>query len=259
MTRRAPRGRIDALLVERGLAPTLEKARAHILAGEVVVGERRADKPGEPVPADAPLRLRLRTRGDAFVSRAAGKLVHALDTFGLEPAGLVVLDLGASTGGFTDVLLRRGARRVYAVDVGTNQLHATLRADPRVVVLEETHARDVSAALVPEPIDALVADVSFISLCAALPAPLERLAPRAWVAVLVKPQFEARRAEVEEGGRVTRPEVIERVCAEVAACLTARGFVCEAPVDSPVPGAQSGNVERLLVARRGAADAPAQA
>ena len=259
MTRRAPRGRLDTLLVERGLAPTLEKARAHILAGEVVVGERRADKPGEPVPADAPLRLRLRTRGDAFVSRAAGKLVHALDTFGLQPAGLVVLDLGASTGGFTDVLLRRGARRVYAVDVGTNQLHATLRADPRVVVLEETHARDVSAALVPEPIDALVADVSFISLCAALPAPLERLASRAWVAVLVKPQFEARRAEVEEGGRVTRPEVIERVCAEVAACLATRGFVCEAPVDSPVPGAQSGNVERLLVARRGVADPPERA
>jgi 23S rRNA (cytidine1920-2'-O)/16S rRNA (cytidine1409-2'-O)-methyltransferase len=254
--RRPQRPRLDTLLVERGLAPTVEKARAHVLAGEVVVGERRADKPGERIAADAAVRLRLRTLGDAWVSRAAGKLLHALDTFGLDPKDQVLIDLGASTGGFTEVLLRRGARRVYAVDVGHNQLHARLRVDPRVVVLEQTHARDLDATRVPEPADALVADVSFISLRAALPAPLERLAPVAWVAVLVKPQFEARRDEVQPGGRVDDPEVVARVCREVAECLEARGFHCEAPVDSPVPGAQSGNVERLLVARRGAGSGP---
>jgi TlyA family rRNA methyltransferase/putative hemolysin len=163
----ARKSRLDALLVARGLAPDLAKARGLIMAGSVVVGEQRVDKPGAPVAEDAPVRVR--GKGHDYVSRGALKLVHGLDHFAVPVDGRTCLDLGASTGGFTQVLLERGARRVYAVDVGRDQLAWALRQDARVVSLEQTHARDLTPAIIPEPIDLLVADVSFISLRQALP------------------------------------------------------------------------------------------
>jgi 23S rRNA (cytidine1920-2'-O)/16S rRNA (cytidine1409-2'-O)-methyltransferase len=239
------RKRADALLVERGLAPDLARARALILAGEVVAGDRRVDKAGEALPADAPLRLK--ERAHPYVSRGGVKLAHALDHFRLDPAGRIALDLGASTGGFTDVLLRRGARRVYAVDVGYGQLAWSLRGDPRVVVLERTHAKDLDAALVPEPVEVLVSDVSFTSLVRVLPPVLPLLAPGAVAVLLVKPQFEAAPGEVEAGGVVRDAATRARVAAEVAADVERLGFAARGLVESPLPGAE-GNVEYLLAA-----------
>lgn len=243
----ARKSRLDALLVARGLAPDLAKARGLIMAGSVVVGEQRVDKPGAPVAEDAAVRVR--GKGHDYVSRGALKLVHGLDHFEVPAAGRTCLDLGASTGGFTQVLLERGARRVYAVDVGRDQLAWALRQDPRVVSLEQTHARDLTPEVIPEPIDLLVADVSFISLRQALPPVFPLLAPGADLVVLVKPQFEAQPGEVEDGGLVRDPAVHARTCAEVAAALSAAGFGVRPAIACALRGT-TGNQEYLLAARR---------
>lgn len=235
--------RLDLLLVARGLAPTREKAQAMILAGLVSVEGRRAEKAGEGVPEDA--EVEVAGPPHPYVSRGGVKLAHALDHFGLDPAGRTCLDVGASTGGFTDCLLQRGAARVYAVDVGYGQLDARLRADPRVVVREKVNARNLSAADVPEPVDLAVADVSFISLRLILPAIVARLAPGAAVVVLVKPQFEAGRGEVPRGGVVTSEETRRRVVAEIEAAGRELGLEVLGAVPSPILGAR-GNAEFLV-------------
>ncbi len=241
------RVRLDALLVARGLAPDLEKARRLVMAGTVIVGEHRLDKPGASVPEDAPVRVR--GRGHDYVSRGALKLVHGLDHFGVDVRECVCLDLGASTGGFTQVLLERGARRVYAVDVGHDQLAWALRQDARVVNLERTHARDLSPRLVPEPVERVVADVSFTSLRAVLPPVFPLLAPGAVLVVLVKPQFEARADEIAPGGLVHDAAVQARTCAEVGALLTESGFEIRPAVPCALKGG-TGNQEYLLAASR---------
>ncbi len=226
---RPPKERVDALLVARGLAPDLAKAGALIMAGQVVVGERRADKAGERVPLEAPLRVKGR-KAHAYVSRGGVKLAGALDHFGVDPTSLVGLDLGASTGGFTDCLLQRGARRVYAVDVGYGLLDWTLQTDDRVVNLERTHAKDLTVDLVPEPVDLLVADISFNTLGRLLAPAVPLLAPTAQALLLVKPQFELDAADVGEGGIVRDPAAWDEACRRVAAAvvevgLTPRGTV----------------------------------
>ena len=180
--------RVDALLVERGLAPDLAKARALVMAGAVVAGEHRIDKAGQRVSPGVALRVKGR-RSHPYVSRGGIKLAHALDHFAIDPAGWICLDLGASTGGFTDCLLQRGAARIYAVDVGYGQLDFKLRQDDRVVNLERTHARDLDPEHIPERIDLLVADISFNALGRILPPSLDRLRPGASLVLLVKPQF----------------------------------------------------------------------
>jgi len=235
--------RLDLLLVARGLAPTREKAQAMILAGLVSVDGRRAAKAGEGVPEDAAVEVA--GPPHPYVSRGGVKLARALDHFGLDPAGRTCLDVGASTGGFTDCLLQRGAARVYAVDVGYGQLDARLRADPRVVVREKVNARALSAAEVPERVDLAVADVSFISLRLILPAIASRLAPGAAVVVLVKPQFEVGRAEVPRGGVVRSEETRRRVVGEIEAAGRALGLEVLGAIESPIRGAR-GNAEFLV-------------
>ncbi len=244
---RAGRSRLDVLLVERGLAETREKAQALVLAGAVEVAGRPARKAAEPVDRDA--ELHVVRAADGFASRGGTKLEHALDRFGVLVADLVWLDAGASTGGFTDCLLRRGARRVYAVDVGRGQLHPRVRGSRRVIGLESTDARVLDRSLVPEPVDVLVADVSFISLRLVLPAAVALLAPAAAMAVLVKPQFEAGPAHVRKG--IVRDEGVRRtVCAEMAGFVAALGFEVLGVIPSPIEGGD-GNREYLLGARRG--------
>jgi 23S rRNA (cytidine1920-2'-O)/16S rRNA (cytidine1409-2'-O)-methyltransferase len=247
--RKAPaKTRLDLALVERGLAESRTKAQALILAGLVFSGERRLDKPGLPVAPDQSLEVR--GQAHPWVSRGGVKLAHALDRFGIDPAGGVWLDLGASTGGFTDVLLARGAAKVYAVDVGHGQLAWKLRQDPRVVVLERTNARYLSQQEVPEPVDGIVCDVSFIGLEVVLPAPLALAAPRARLVALIKPQFEVGPAEVGKGGIVRDPDLHRRVCARVADWLGRQaGWRVLGVIDSPIAGAD-GNREFLIAAER---------
>src|SRR4051812_13412210 len=203
--------RADVLVQQRGLAESRTKAQALILAGSVVAGDHRVEKPGQLLDEAVDLRVKEQLR---FVSRGGLKLEKALDHFALSPAGRVCADLGASTGGFTDVLLQRGAVRVHAVDVGYGQLHPRLRADPRVVVHERANARELK---LPEPCSAAVADLSFISLRLVLPALVAALRPAdAWTCVLVKPQFEAGRAEVGKGGVVRDPAVHARVVLQIS-------------------------------------------
>jgi 23S rRNA (cytidine1920-2'-O)/16S rRNA (cytidine1409-2'-O)-methyltransferase len=240
--------RLDQLLVDRGLAPSRSRAQAMVLAGEVFTGERRLDKPGQPVPPELAVAIRRRT-GD-WVSRGALKLIGALDRFGLDPSGAVALDIGASTGGFTEVLLARGAARVYAVDVGHGQLHARLRNDPRVVVLERTNARHLDRTHVPEPVDLVVCDASFISLALVLPPALALARPGAELVALIKPQFEAGRGEVGKGGVVRDVAVHDAVCARVRGWLEGeRGWAVEGVAPSPITGPK-GNREFLVVARK---------
>lgn len=239
--------RADELLVAKGLAESRSRAQALILAGLVFAGTTRIDKPGQRLAEDIPLSLK--ERDHPWVSRGGVKLAHGLDAFAVDPAGLVCLDLGASTGGFTDVLLARGAARVYAVDVGHGQLAWRLRQDPRVVVLERTNARALSPALVPEPVGLIVCDVSFIGLTLALPAALALAAEEAALVALIKPQFEAGREHVGKGGVVRDPEVHRAVCGDIEAWLAARSGwrvlgVCESPITGP-----SGNVEFLIAGR----------
>ena len=241
----ANKERLDVALVRRGLAPSRERARALIMAGQVYVGETLVDKPGTLIALDAPCRLAEAPDELKYASRGGLKLEKALETFALNPAGLVALDVGASTGGFTDCLLRHGARRVYALDVGRGQLAWTLRNDPRVVVMESTNIRHVTS--LPEPVQCAVIDVSFISLRLVLPPLARLLAPGAWVVALVKPQFEAGKAEVDRGAGVIRdPAVHERILAELQAWIPQHTpFQLRGLTDSPIYG-RDGNREFLL-------------
>ena len=240
------KSRLDLLLVARGLAPTREKAQAMILAGRVQVDGRPAEKAGSPVPADADVRVE--GPEHPYVSRGGIKLAAALDAFRIDPAGLVCLDVGASTGGFTDCLLQRGAARVYAVDVGYGQIDAKLRSDPRVVLREKVNARFLSREHVPEAVGLAVLDLSFISVRLVLPAVLALLDAGARIVVLVKPQFEAGRSEVGKGGIVRSEETRRRVVADIEAFGRGLGLAVEGSVPSPIAGAR-GNREFLLVFR----------
>ncbi len=240
--------RLDALLVERGLAESRARAQALVLAGLVWSGEKRLDKPGLGLAADTPLELR--GREHPWVSRGGIKLAHALDHFAIAADNAVALDIGASTGGFTDVLLARGARRVYAVDVGHGQLAWKLRQDPRVVVLERRNARHLTRDDIPEPPDLIVCDASFISLTIVLPAALALAAPEARLVALIKPQFEVGKGRVGKGGVVRDPTLHREVCERIAAWLSAQpGWEVVGLTDSPIRGPE-GNVEFLIHARR---------
>ncbi|MCX7683644.1 MAG: TlyA family RNA methyltransferase [Acetobacteraceae bacterium] len=240
--------RADVALVERGLAESRARAQALIMAGLVFSGASRIEKPGEPVPDDAPLSVR--GQDHPWVSRGGIKLAHGLDAFGFDPAGRICLDIGASTGGFTDVLLGRGAAKVYAVDVGQGQLAWKLRTDPRVVVLEKTNARHLDAALVPDPLGALVCDASFIGLRTVLPAGLALCAPGAFAVALIKPQFEAGPERVGKGGVVRDPAVHAELCGTIRAWWEALpGWRVAGVVESPITGPE-GNREFLIGAER---------
>jgi len=244
---RAPKSRLDALLVARGLAESRSQAQALIMAGQVFTGEQRLDKSGQSVAAD----IQLQVRGPAhpWVSRGGIKLAHALERFALDPDGMVCLDVGASTGGFTDVLLQHGAARVYAVDVGHGQLDWKLRNDSRVVVLERLNARYLSRDDVPEPVDLIVCDASFIGLQTLLPAPLALAAPGAWLVALIKPQFEVGKGRVGRGGVVRDPSLQAKVCKRIRAWLAARpGWRVLDLAESPITGPE-GNREFLIAAR----------
>jgi 23S rRNA (cytidine1920-2'-O)/16S rRNA (cytidine1409-2'-O)-methyltransferase len=239
------RERLDKLVVARGLAPTRARAQALILAGKVTVDGQVVSKAGTTVAMDA--EVALREEDHPYVSRGALKLVAALDAFAVDPTGCVCLDVGASTGGFTDLLLRRGARKVYAIDVGYGQLAWSLRQDPRVVVLERENVRELDAAKVPEPCDLAVIDVSFISLTLVLPKVRELLRPPAGKSViaLVKPQFEAGREHVGKGGVVRDPAARQGAVDKVATWAAANGFTVGATIESPIHG-PAGNIEILL-------------
>jgi 23S rRNA (cytidine1920-2'-O)/16S rRNA (cytidine1409-2'-O)-methyltransferase len=240
--------RADQLLVEQGLTESRAKAQALILAGLVSSAGRRVDKPGEQLAADTALALK--GRDHPWVSRGGLKLAHALDHFRIEIEGKVALDIGASTGGFTDVLLSRGAKRVHAVDVGHGQLAWKLRQDARVIVHERVNARHLTRDHIPDPIDVITCDASFIGLATVLPAPLALAAERAELVALVKPQFEAGPEHVGKGGVVRDPSIQREVCERTAAWITAqRGWMPVGIVESPILGPE-GNREFLLYARR---------
>ncbi|WP_157219311.1 TlyA family RNA methyltransferase [Flavisphingomonas formosensis] len=237
--------RADQMLVERGLAETRTRAQALILAGLVYSGDRRIDKAGQALKPDAPLDVR--GRDHPWVSRGGVKLAHGLDHFGWDVKGAVAIDVGSSTGGFTDVLLSRGAARVYAVDSGTNQLAWKLRQDDRVIVHEQTSARILTAGHIPEPVDLIVCDASFIALSKVLEVPLRFVGPAGRLMALIKPQFEAGRTEVGKGGVVRDPAVHDRVCGEVSDWLSLTGWQVEGIERSPITGPE-GNVEFLIAA-----------
>ena len=241
------RQRIDVLLVERGLAESRTKAQALVMAGAVVVGEARVDKPGALIDPSLPIRLK-EDATSRYVSRGALKLERALEAFPVDPAGKTCADLGASTGGFTDLLLQRGAARVYAVDVGYGQLHPRLRADPRVVVRERENARLLDAEKLGERVDLVTGDLSFISLRLVLPAMKAILRPGGHALLLVKPQFEVGRGEVGQGG-VVRDDA-KRLAALEAVAGAARelGFEVLGHAESPIEG-PAGNREWLLALR----------
>ena len=241
--------RLDRRLVEAGLVVSRARAADFVRRGCVTVAGEIVLKPAAMVAGDVALAL----SGDAgaYVSRGALKLDAALHAFGFDPKGCAVLDVGASTGGFTEVLLARGAAKVFAVDVGREQLHESLRADPRVVSLEATDARTLDAAMIPEPVTAIVADVSFISLTQALPVPLKLAASDSWLVALVKPQFEAGREAVGRGGIVRDEKDRERSVTRVHDFLEGEGWRVFGVIQSPIEGG-SGNIEYLIGARRGA-------
>lgn len=239
--------RADQLLVDRGLVESRSRAQALILAGLVFSGERKVEKAGQPIKPDAPIEVR--GRDHPWVSRGGVKLAHGLEHFGWSIEGAVAIDVGSSTGGFTDVLLNGGARRIYAVDAGTNQLAWKLRNDPRVVVHEQTNARFLTGEHIPEPVDVIVCDASFISMAKVLAAPLGFARPGAYLIALIKPQFEAGREEVGKGGVVRDPVVHERVCAEVADWVEGQGWEVAGVTTSPITGPE-GNVEFLIGAVR---------
>ncbi len=243
-----PKIRVDVLLVDRGLVESRSRAQALIMAGAVYTGTERISKPGQTLAEDAPLEVK--GRDHPWVSRGGLKLDHGLTHFGVDLAGKVVLDVGASTGGFTDVALHHGAARVYAVDVGHGQLAWSLRQDPRVVVLEKTNARHLTSAEVPEPVDAVVCDASFIGLRTVLPAPMALAAPGAVLIALIKPQFEVGKGQVGKGGVVRDPALHDEVCAQIRAWLDAEpGWTVLGITESPITGPE-GNKEFLIAARR---------
>jgi 23S rRNA (cytidine1920-2'-O)/16S rRNA (cytidine1409-2'-O)-methyltransferase len=243
-----PKIRADQLLVDRGLADSRARGLAMILAGLVFSGEKRIDKGGQMLPADAALELR--GKDHPWVSRGGVKLAHALDHFEWDVTGAVALDVGSSTGGFTDVLLHRRAAQVFAIDVGTNQLAWKLRNDPRVIVHEQVNARYLTPEIVTEPVDIITCDASFIGLAKVLDRALDFAKPDGRLIALIKPQFEAKRSEIGKGGVVRDSAVHERVCAEVAAWLEERGWTVIGVTPSPITGPE-GNIEFLIAARRG--------
>lgn len=247
---KAERMRLDEALVDRNLAETRARARALVMAGDVLVDGNVATAAGKPVSPAQTIELKAKQR---FVSRGGEKLDHALDVFGIDPAEWICADFGASTGGFTDCLLQRGASRVYALDVGYGQLHARIREDERVEVMEKVNVRLLES--LPEPIDLVVIDVSFISLKLVLPAARTVLKPAGYVVPLIKPQFEAGRAEIGKGGVVRDPavhvSVIQRVIAEAAEI----GFNTASMVRSPITG-PAGNIEFLALMSRDCQMAP---
>ena len=240
--------RVDQMLVDRGLVESRTRAQALIMAGLVFAGTRKVDKPGQALADDVVLDVR--GRDHPWVSRGGIKLAHGLAHFGWDVTGAVAIDVGSSTGGFTDVLLTQGAIRVYAVDSGTNQLAWKLRQDPRVVVHEQTSARILTEAHIPEPVDLIVCDASFIGLSKVLERPMRFARSGARLMALVKPQFEAGRDEVGKGGVVRDPGIHARVCDEVAAWLVGQGWSVEGVVESPITGPE-GNVEFLIAAHAG--------
>jgi 23S rRNA (cytidine1920-2'-O)/16S rRNA (cytidine1409-2'-O)-methyltransferase len=242
------RERLDKLLLDRGLVASLERARSLIMTGGVLVRGQPETKPGTLVDPSA--ELTLKAEDHPYVSRGALKLIQGLDSFAIDPAGCTALDIGASTGGFTDVLLRRGASRVYAIDVGYGQLAWSIRQDPRVVVLERQNVRNVEPALVPEPCDLAVIDVSFISLTLVLPRVVELLQPPAGkpIIALVKPQFEVVREQVGKGGVVRDPVIRRSAVDKVRGWAAGHGLVAGRDVESPITG-PAGNVEYLLLLR----------
>ena len=243
----AARIRADQLLVARGLAESRTRAQALILAGNVFAGDRRVAKAGDMLAEDTSLTVK--GRDHPWVSRGGIKLDHGLTHFGFDVTGAVALDVGSSTGGFTDVLLRRGAAKVYAVDVGTNQLAWKLRSDPRVVVHEQTNARDLTSEIIREPIDIVVCDASFIGLAKVLDRALDLARPGANLVALIKPQFEAGREEVGKGGVVRDPAVHDRVCQQAADWVRSKDWHVLGIEPSPITGPE-GNVEFLLGATK---------
>ncbi len=241
--------RLDQLLVERGLAESRAKAQAAIMAGLVFSNEKRLDKPGTPVAED--VALEVRGQPHPWVSRGGLKLAHAIDAFGIDVAGKIAIDVGASTGGFTDVLLTKGAAKVYAVDVGHGQLAWKLRNDPRVIVLEKTNARHLTADVIPEAPDMVVCDASFIGLETVLPAALALAKPGAVVVALIKPQFEVGKDRVGKGGVVREPELHAEVRARIAQWLPRIGWTVFGEDESPIQGPE-GNREFLIAARKNA-------
>lgn len=239
--------RLDVVLVERGLATSQRHAQALIGAGEILVDETPCDRPAAMIrPAQV---VRLRSPPLPYVSRGGLKLQAALDAWPIDPTGRVCADVGASTGGFTDCLLQRGAARVYAIDVGYGQLAWKLRQDPRVVVMERTNVRDLAA--LPEPVSLIVGDLSFISLRLILPV-IQKLLPAGEAVLLVKPQFEVSAEQVARGGVVRDAAARQQAVEEVNAVATALGFVVRDQMESPVPGAKSGNIEWLVWLTHGA-------
>ena len=241
------RTRLDVALVERGLAETRAAAQRLVMAGLVFSGERRLDKAGHAIAADTPIEVR--GQPHPYVSRGGLKLEKALDHFAIPVAGRIALDVGSSTGGFTDCLLQRGVAKVYAIDVGTNQLAWKLRSDPRVISMERTNIREVTRTEVPEPINLVVCDASFIGLRTALPAALALAAPGAHLVALIKPQFEVGRGRVGKGGIVRDPELHTEVCETISTWLGAQpGWQVIGVTDSPIEGAE-GNKEFLICAQ----------
>lgn len=245
---KAAKLRLDQMLVERGLAESRAKAQAAIMAGLVFSGEKRLDKPGVTLAADTPLELR--GKPHPWVSRGGVKLAHAIEHFALKAEGRTAIDVGASTGGFTDVLLQHGAAKVFAVDVGEGQLDWRLRNDPRVVVLEKTNARHLTPAIIPDAIDCVVCDASFIGLQTVLPAALSLAQPGAWAVALIKPQFEVGRARVGKGGVVRDPVLHDEVCATINDWWAGLpGWRVLGIEPSPITGPE-GNREFLIAAEK---------
>jgi 23S rRNA (cytidine1920-2'-O)/16S rRNA (cytidine1409-2'-O)-methyltransferase len=238
--------RLDQLIVDRGLAESKTRAQALVMAGHVFVGDAKAAKPGQQVADDAAVTVK--GSDHPWVSRGGIKLAHALEEFAIDVTGMIAIDVGSSTGGFTDVLLTNGAAKVYAVDSGTNQLAWKLRQDARVIVHEQTSARILTDAHIPEPVDLIVCDASFIGLAKVLERPLTFARPGAQLIALIKPQFEAGRDEVGKGGVVRNEAVHTRVCDEVQMWLVEKGWTVRGLTTSPITGPQ-GNVEFLVWAQ----------
>jgi 23S rRNA (cytidine1920-2'-O)/16S rRNA (cytidine1409-2'-O)-methyltransferase len=244
---KATKKRADHLLVERELVESRTRAQALIMAGVVFVGEAKVEKPGQQIAEDAVIDVR--GRDHPWVSRGGIKLAHAIEHFALNPAGAIAMDIGSSTGGFTDVLLTHGADHIFAVDSGTNQLAWKLRQDDRVTVLEQTSARILTKGHIDQPCNWVVCDASFIGLSKVLETPLQLAAQQCQLVALIKPQFEVAKQEVGKGGVVRDAALHDRVCGEVREWLEGLGWDIEGIVESPITGPQ-GNVEFLVSAKR---------
>ena len=240
--------RVDQLLVDRGLVDSRTRAQALIMAGKVFSAEQKIAKPGDKLADDKPLEVR--GQDHPWVSRGGLKLDKGLREFNLDPDGITAIDVGASTGGFTDVLIQNGAARVYSVDVGRGQLHWKLRTDDRVVVMESTNARSLDSEMIPDPIDAVVCDASFIGLEKVLPAAMGLVKPGGWLLALIKPQFQVGKGQVGKGGVVRDPALHQQACDDVRDWINGLGdWTVMGLTESPITGPQ-GNIEFLIHARR---------